>query len=254
MGEGCWSLKEREREERVERKKRRAARNVDQLVQRSLHLVSENHLGSHSACTFDSQLTPFASPISNFPLQPSPAPSLLPRPTSPPKSSLLPPSTRPFPLALKDDLLSSLRQHARHLDSNRRSNVGLSSVHLQVPNQKTGQLRPSPSLPPRLVRPFELPTHVVFLSAFWNQVTQRTKLKRKEVDDVLGGAEAWDNVDRTEGQLLTFLLPSPPLPCFLVADFLCSLFCFACTQPAARNATTPKRSGCSFRSGVLMSP
>ncbi|KAL7414360.1 hypothetical protein BDY24DRAFT_386685 [Mrakia frigida] len=32
------------------------------------------------------------------------------------------------------------------------------------------------------------------------QVTQRTKLKRKEVDDVLGGAEAWDNVDRTEAR------------------------------------------------------
>ena len=27
-----------------------------------------------------------------------------------------------------------------------------------------------------------------------------TKLKRKEVDDVLGGADAWDNVDRTEAR------------------------------------------------------
>ncbi|RUP24773.1 POLR3K [Jimgerdemannia flammicorona] len=29
----------------------------------------------------------------------------------------------------------------------------------------------------------------------------RTKLKRKEVDDVLGGAAAWENVDFTEGKL-----------------------------------------------------
>lgn len=27
----------------------------------------------------------------------------------------------------------------------------------------------------------------------------RTHLKRKEVDDVLGGKEAWANVDKTEG-------------------------------------------------------
>lgn len=27
--------------------------------------------------------------------------------------------------------------------------------------------------------------------------TSRVKLKRKEVDDVLGGADAWENVDRT---------------------------------------------------------
>lgn len=26
----------------------------------------------------------------------------------------------------------------------------------------------------------------------------RVKLKRKEVDDILGGAHAWENVDRTE--------------------------------------------------------
>ena len=30
-------------------------------------------------------------------------------------------------------------------------------------------------------------------------VAQRTYLQRKEVDDVLGGADAWKNVDQTEG-------------------------------------------------------
>lgn len=31
------------------------------------------------------------------------------------------------------------------------------------------------------------------------QHTTRKQLKRKEVDDVLGGADAWKNVDSTEG-------------------------------------------------------
>mmetsp|Transcript_13543 Transcript_13543/g.20337 ORF Transcript_13543/g.20337 Transcript_13543/m.20337 type:complete len:106 (+) Transcript_13543:35-352(+) len=30
--------------------------------------------------------------------------------------------------------------------------------------------------------------------------TNDVKLKRKEVDDVLGGADAWENVDRTEAR------------------------------------------------------
>jgi DNA-directed RNA polymerase III subunit RPC11 len=30
--------------------------------------------------------------------------------------------------------------------------------------------------------------------------TSELKLKRKEVDDVLGGAAAWENVDKTEAQ------------------------------------------------------
>lgn len=30
--------------------------------------------------------------------------------------------------------------------------------------------------------------------------TSRKELKRKEVDDVLGGADAWKNVDSTEGK------------------------------------------------------
>lgn len=30
----------------------------------------------------------------------------------------------------------------------------------------------------------------------------RTELERKQVDDVLGGAEAWKNVDSTDGEFL----------------------------------------------------
>lgn len=36
-------------------------------------------------------------------------------------------------------------------------------------------------------------------------MTSRTRLKRKEVDDVLGGAEAWAHADKTQG---TLSLPS----------------------------------------------
>lgn len=34
------------------------------------------------------------------------------------------------------------------------------------------------------------------------QISNKLQLKQKEVDDVLGGEEAWKNVDRTEGRLL----------------------------------------------------
>lgn len=33
-----------------------------------------------------------------------------------------------------------------------------------------------------------------------NQISMRTHLKRKEVDDVLGGKEAWANVDKTDSE------------------------------------------------------
>lgn len=38
-----------------------------------------------------------------------------------------------------------------------------------------------------------------YVHAIKKPIAQRTYLKRKEVDDVLGGAEAWKNVDQTEG-------------------------------------------------------
>lgn len=33
-----------------------------------------------------------------------------------------------------------------------------------------------------------------------DQISMRTHLKRKEVDDVLGGKEAWANVDKTDSE------------------------------------------------------
>ena len=38
-----------------------------------------------------------------------------------------------------------------------------------------------------------------YVHAIKKPIAQRTYLKRKEVDDVLGGADAWKNVDQTEG-------------------------------------------------------
>jgi DNA-directed RNA polymerase III subunit RPC11 len=39
-----------------------------------------------------------------------------------------------------------------------------------------------------------------YIHAIKKPIAQRMYLKRKEVDDVLGGADAWKNVDQTEGQ------------------------------------------------------
>mmetsp|Transcript_41299 Transcript_41299/g.54288 ORF Transcript_41299/g.54288 Transcript_41299/m.54288 type:complete len:106 (+) Transcript_41299:125-442(+) len=37
-----------------------------------------------------------------------------------------------------------------------------------------------------------------YIYAIHQKVSKKIPLKRKEVDDVLGGAAAWENVDRTE--------------------------------------------------------
>ena len=36
----------------------------------------------------------------------------------------------------------------------------------------------------------------------YGQITSKLQISRKEVDDVLGGEEAWKNVDRTEGKIM----------------------------------------------------
>lgn len=41
------------------------------------------------------------------------------------------------------------------------------------------------------------------------QISNKLKLKKKEVDDVLGGEDAWKNVDRTQGKFPVLGL----LPC-----------------------------------------
>lgn len=38
-------------------------------------------------------------------------------------------------------------------------------------------------------------------------MTSRTHLKRKEVDDVMGGEAAWENVDKVPGEPSFFFLP-----------------------------------------------
>ena len=44
---------------------------------------------------------------------------------------------------------------------------------------------------------------LVHLERFiFSKVTKKVTLQRKKVDDVLGGAEAWKNVDQTEGYIL----------------------------------------------------
>lgn len=44
------------------------------------------------------------------------------------------------------------------------------------------------------------------------QISMRTHLERKQVDDVLGGDEAWANVDQTDGELCEGVIPSDPFP------------------------------------------
>jgi hypothetical protein len=53
------------------------------------------------------------------------------------------------------------------------------------------------------------------LCSFFFQYKNRTTLKRKEVDDVLGGEEGWKNVDSTEGKVF-FKYISSPLKVFLI--------------------------------------
>lgn len=47
---------------------------------------------------------------------------------------------------------------------------------------------------------------------------ERTYLKRKQVDDVMGGADSWKNVDTTGGALPLLLPPFPPAHATLTRD------------------------------------
>lgn len=56
------------------------------------------------------------------------------------------------------------------------------------------------------------------------QMTTRQHLKRKEVDDVMGGEESWKNVDSTDGTLIFTLDPTQMIrmgSLTMVAVFLC---------------------------------
>ena len=51
-------------------------------------------------------------------------------------------------------------------------------------------------------------------------MTSRTRLKRKEVDDVLGGEEMWEHADSTAGELSSSPLLGPARS-FLFFFILC---------------------------------
>jgi hypothetical protein len=48
------------------------------------------------------------------------------------------------------------------------------------------------------------------------QMTSRTRLKRKEVDDVLGGDEMWKHADSTAGELCSSPLLGPADVCLFI--------------------------------------
>lgn len=72
---------------------------------------------------------------------------------------------------------------------------------------------------------------------------ERKYLKKKEVEDILGGKGAWDNVDKTNGMIRSRALG-------WYAEKLMNTQCNVRT----RNAATTKRTGISCKSAVLMSP
>ena len=60
-------------------------------------------------------------------------------------------------------------------------------------------------------------------------MTSRTKLKRKEVDDVLGGEEMWKHADSTAGKMFSsHCLPDPS-----VNDFRALVSCDKCNHSRA---------------------
>ena len=66
------------------------------------------------------------------------------------------------------------------------------------------------------------------------QLTSRRYPKLKEVDDVLGGAAAWDNVDKTKSELLNsfeLLLSAVVLLCVCV----CVLSLIHISEPTRRS-------------------
>ena len=67
-----------------------------------------------------------------------------------------------------------------------------------------------------------------------SQMTSRTHLKRKEVDDVMGGEAAWENVDKVPGTS-----PTKPSRSVLIHG----------DQPCVRNVITGKRITGSYKSG-----
>jgi len=74
---------------------------------------------------------------------------------------------------------------------------------------------------------------------------ERKYMKKKEVEDILGGKGAWDNVDKTQGM---FDISSI---CNVAVWWLIILLQY---NVQTRSAETTKRTGISCRFAVLMSP
>ncbi len=70
------------------------------------------------------------------------------------------------------------------------------------------------------------------------------QLKRKQVDDVLGGQEAWENVDKTQGAHQSSAMLLLPIPCLAILS-LCP-FSFS-LQRRARSVVLRRPSSCRSR-------
>lgn len=96
------------------------------------------------------------------------------------------------------------------------------------------------------------PYHFVINKRYY----ERKYLKKKEVEDILGGKGAWDNVDKTEGALRYFSCNQGPKIAPSWAHLLHLLASLTSTQYNARtrSAGTTKHTGTSCRFEVPTSP
>lgn len=78
------------------------------------------------------------------------------------------------------------------------------------------------------------------------QMTTRVKLTRKDVDDIMGGEDAWKNVDKTAGEL--------EVTHHIAGEIAIAEADRSSLQFPVRSATMRKPFSCSFKFGLLMSP
>lgn len=90
-----------------------------------------------------------------------------------------------------------------------------------------------------------------YLFQIADKVEKKVPLQRKQVDDVLGGDEAWENVDQTESTASW----ACHCCCFcLLGEMLTVSTCSLSLQRAARTASSPRRTSCRSRSARPTSP
>lgn len=83
-----------------------------------------------------------------------------------------------------------------------------------------------------------------------DKVEKKVPLQRKQVDDVLGGDEAWENVDQTES---TWTAALPTTGWIQGETKSVAVVSLSSVQRAARTASTTRRTSCRSRSGRPMS-